>query len=433
MFSESHLNKLAEETGFKKRASKISPKKFIDILLYGSNEEYKSLNQCVTETRDKHNVSISKQGLDQRFNEGSVQFIKALFEKQLREQFSSEISNELLDNFNRVLVKDSTRYDIPEQHREQYPGSGGSASGAGISIQYEFDLKGGKVADINVTPSVRQDSTDALQTKEGIFKKDLVIRDLGYFSLEVFEYICENEAYFLSRLSPNVNVYQAHNGVANMLDYQHLYSQMAGSKQSTIEVDALIGQKKKMPTRLIVYLLPEAIYSERMRKVNRQHQKKGKKTSSAYQEYARFSFYITNIPAKLATANQLMLLYRLRWQIELVFKTWKSIFKVNKLGKMKLDRLLTLLYAKLLWILINWEIVINLKWVYFTKRRKTLSLYKSFQTIKEKFEEIRKELSKDKVQGQKIVRYLAGILNENHWLEKRKNRIGYEDILFKYL
>jgi hypothetical protein len=195
---------LAYETGFKKRTSKLSPKKFIDILLYGSNSEKKSLNQCAVEAKNSHKISISKQGIDNRFNDCSVSFIKAMLEDQIRSQITSEISSELLNKFNCIKIKDSTSYDISSEHMEKYPGSGGSASKAGMKIQFEFDLKSGSVLDLNLTSAIRQDTTDATQTLDGIVKDDLIIRDMGYSVLDVFEQIKKKEAFFISRLEPKV-------------------------------------------------------------------------------------------------------------------------------------------------------------------------------------------------------------------------------------
>ena len=402
-------------------------------MLYGSNEEYKSLNQCAIEVNNTYKQSISKQGIDQRFNTQSVRFIKSLFEEQLKNQITSQISSELLNMFNRMLVKDSTKFDIHEQHKAKYPGSGGSASKAGMCIQLEFDLKNGAVSDLTICPSTRQDSTDAKETKDKIEKDDLIIRDLGYFALDVFEHIEKCEAFFLSRLEPRVLIYQKENGNFTHLSYSELYEHMKELKQSTIEINAFIGEKKKMPVRLIVRLLPEDAYNQRMRRINKLNQKKSRKTSDKYKEYARFSFYITNIPFEKISATQIIDLYRLRWQIELVFKIWKSIFKLEKIGKMKLNRLLSLLYVKLLWILINWEIVVNLKSVFHSVFQKTLSIYKSFQTIKDNFEKFRKELKENKIRGENLIIWMIEILSEKHWLEKRKNRIGYEKIVFMYL
>jgi len=90
-----------------------------------------------------------------------------------------------------------------------YRGSGGSgsASEAGICIQYEFDLKTGKFLDLTLTEAIRNDQQDAGETVENVCENDLIIRDLGYFSMPVLQQINEQKAFFLSRLPSNVLVY----------------------------------------------------------------------------------------------------------------------------------------------------------------------------------------------------------------------------------
>ncbi len=40
-----------------------------------------------------------------------------------------------------------------------------------------------------------------------------------------------------------------------------------------------------------------------------------------------------------------------------MFKIWKSIGEINKVGKMKVERFETSLYGKLIWIALNWHIL----------------------------------------------------------------------------
>ena len=109
---------------------------FIDILLYNvSSQENRSLNQLTVESLSEHGVSISKQGLDKRFNERSVSFVKALLERTLQNQAETlRLNQSWLDIFERIRIKDGTRFEIPEQFQSRFPGSGGSASKAGVCI-----------------------------------------------------------------------------------------------------------------------------------------------------------------------------------------------------------------------------------------------------------------------------------------------------------
>jgi hypothetical protein len=101
-----------------------------------------------------------------------------------------------LSSFNHVRIKDSTKFNVPSNLKSSYKGSGGSGSvsEAGISIQYEFDLKTGKFLDLTITEAIRNDQQDAKETVGDVCKNDLVLRDLGYFSTPVLQKINEKEA-----------------------------------------------------------------------------------------------------------------------------------------------------------------------------------------------------------------------------------------------
>ena len=46
----------------------------------------------------------------------------------------------------------------------------------------------------------------------------------------------------------------------------------------------------------------------------------------------------------------------LRWQIELIFKTWKSNLKIHMTKKVKKERFECQLIAKIIWVVINWRL-----------------------------------------------------------------------------
>jgi hypothetical protein len=52
--------------------------------------------------------------------------------------------------FNYIRIKDSTQFKVPDNMQEYFKGCGGSA--AGMSIQYEYDLKRGKILDFVPAP-----------------------------------------------------------------------------------------------------------------------------------------------------------------------------------------------------------------------------------------------------------------------------------------
>jgi len=128
------------------------------------------------------------------------ELIKLQLSTQLRASIKDKGLNSILQKFSSVRIKDSTRFQIDESLRESYPGSNGGASGAGVHVQFEFDLLNSTVVDLDVTNALKQDNTDAIEKKGQINRGDLIIRDLGYSSTEVFEHIISQGAFFLNRL-----------------------------------------------------------------------------------------------------------------------------------------------------------------------------------------------------------------------------------------
>ena len=103
------------------------------------------------------------------------------------------------------------------------------------------------------------------------------------------------------------------------------------------------------------------------------------------EEYAvrqHFNLYMTNIETEKLPAQAIRNIYRLRWQVELVFKQWKSTYKIDKTHKMKYERWVTLFYARLLLMLIHWTIYHAVKIAKYKQENKILSLSKCLQSLK---------------------------------------------------
>lgn len=388
-----------------------------------------SLNQLSIEAQTGCEVHISKQGLDQRMNEYAVDFLSRLLQKQMADQIFQNLEIGLLQKFNRVRVKDSTKFDIHEQLREWLPGFGGCSSDASACIQYEFDLKSGQVIDLSLTPGNSSDTKDALAKSENIISGDLIIRDLGYFALDVLKKIQKEEACFLSRLNAKTIVYEQLGAMMTELDFGKLYRVMSQNGIHRMEKQVFVGKEERLPARLIIELMPDHVYEQRIRKIKKYNHRKGHKTSTEFLDRSRFNLFITNATEDLLSATTIPLLYKVRWQIELTFKAWKSIYGIQATRKMKFERFLCQLLSKLLIIMINWEIIQTYRnRIYLTEGR-LLSIDKCFKTLKSNAGKFRDLLNKPECCADQLIQWISMIFASKHWLEKRKNKICYEEII----
>ena len=405
------------------------PSVFFDLMMYDvSSGKTKSLNQLAIETMSEHDIGITKQGMDKKFNDHTLSFLKLIIEKQLGIELDQQIDAGWLRSFNRVRIKDGTRFDLPENYKEYLPGSGGSASKAGACIQFEYDLKSGHIINLTLTPANRPDVRAAEDVMDTLEEGDLVIRDLGYYAFASFINIASKGAFFISRLNTKTVVYEMKNGKHKRLDFKTLYFKMQRQQISRIMKDVFIGREAKLPVRLMIELMPEEVYEQRVRKIRKNHKKKGYQTSESHMFMSRFNLFITNVPQAVVPDDVISVLYRIRWQIELIFKIWKSVIGIHYTGKMKYKRWLCTLHFKLLLMIVNWNIIMSQRNQLYKRKGKLLSLNKCFKTLFDNSYHLRVAIQKGIKGITKYIHWIIKILTKNHWLESKNKSMGQEKI-----
>ncbi|MEN6352198.1 MAG: IS4 family transposase [Bacteroidales bacterium] len=248
MFSDKDLQKVAGECGFYKKKSDFMPTMFFDMLLYcASQTEACSLEQASCMVSDKFRLKISKQAIDERFNNHSVVFVKEILKKALEKQLSKVFAPLFLPEFNRIRIKDATRFNVSDRLSNNYPGSGGSkgASNATVCIQFEYDAKSGKILSLDITGGRRNDQTDAKETVTRVDLGDLIIRDLGYYSLPTLTSFDKSGAFFISRFGSKTNAYEIQ--TEEEISFKKLYSTMIKGHISRMEKTIYAGKAERAP------------------------------------------------------------------------------------------------------------------------------------------------------------------------------------------
>ena len=114
--------------------------------------------------------------------------------------------------------------------------------------------------------------------------------------------------------------------------------------ESVIETQALLGCEEKFPARLVAYRLPDEVVNERLRKARKAAGKKGRSITKKTANWLRFGFYVTSVDENDWPAEVIGTIYRIRWRVELIFKSWKSLLghrrvEGNPSGKNQMLRL----------------------------------------------------------------------------------------------
>jgi hypothetical protein len=383
-FNEQLTNAEARETEFVERESKLSGHLFLTVFTFGlSIYGTPSLNDLVGLLNIvAPHLEITRQGLHQRINEHAVAF----FEKMLAWSISLELPRRLTKeiqtlcpHFQRIMILDSTSFQLPPALARYFRGSGGGGSEAAVKILFGYDFKAGQFF-YRLTDGVTHDHLSDCGFLQTIAAGDLEISDLGFFNIAAFAHMNANGAFYLSRLRPDVKVYKRRNGELEEFDLVR-FAQKLRVSQAEIEV-YLKKNEIIIKTRLIIAKVPDEVKAQRLRRLNHISRKKGQTTRKRVKILAGFNLYLTNVPATVLASEHVRTLYGIRWQIELIFKNWKSNFALAKVTGKKPERIKCILYAKLLFIMITTKICTVVRnYVWLTAHRE-LSIFQATKYLK---------------------------------------------------
>ena len=413
-------------TGFIERVRKITPVSMIESILFTNQDPSKvSLNDMAIYHKIHCGIEITRQAISKRFSKAATEFVKLLLAHLLKSNLSVDPEIFTNSNFNRILIKDSSSNQLPENLKDKYPGSGGASSKASVRIQFEYDLKNQEVLELSPSAFNEQDIKNAKETLCNIKKDDLVIRDLGYVSTEVLYGIEEKKAWYISRLGNNYDVYEKQTG--EKIDFNKLEQFMRKHKICTVDKEVFVGANK-YPTRLVIEIVPDPVKAERIRKAKKKSVRKGTKISEKSRARFGLNLFLTNCTQTMISAPEIRKIYGIRWQVELIFKAWKQNIQFHKIKKMDIHRYEFLLYTKLVMVLLTWRLHQSVDTYMFWKDRQRISVLKLYKTINQLNEQVRGIIRGNKDSIIKLTEYMLDI-GKNYLLhDDRKNRINWRNV-----
>jgi hypothetical protein len=275
--------------------------------------------------------------------------------------------------FARVHLADSTGFELPDSLKDTFPGAGGSAAQAGAKIQLVWDYKQSVFTHFALIPWNIPDQKYIDTVVELAQKHDLFLFDLGYFKIKALAKIAAANASFLSRLNHQAMLLEA---VADRVAPVGLADRLAAVGRSLLEQPILIGTKEQVAARLIAARVPEDVVNARRRAARKNAKKKGDTPSQAHLTLLAWSLFITNVPETIWQTTTVLKVYPIRWQVELIFKSWKSYLHLASLKTTKEDSTLCYLYGRMLLILLNYALCPQIRAALWEKKQREMSVLK---------------------------------------------------------
>jgi hypothetical protein len=349
-------NELAHETGFVRRTSKLTGAKFAQALVFGWLSAPQATVQQLAQMAGTVGVAISPQGLDQRFTPAAAHFLARLLDAAVQQLVAAEpVAIPLLQRFaGGVYLLDSSTVVLPDELATLWAGCGGAGlhTAAAAKLQVQVDLLTGVLRG----PVVQDGRThDRAAPQQADFPGEaLRLADLGYFCLEVFTALQEQGCYWLSRLHALVQVFDAQGNELPLVEW------LAARPEARLDLPVTLGAAQRVPARLLAVQVPPEVAEARRQRLREEAKRKGRAVSARRLALATWTLLVTNVPVSWLSLEEALVLVRVRWQMELVFKLWKDQGLLDESRSQKPWRRLCELYAKLLGLVLqHWLLVLT--------------------------------------------------------------------------
>ena len=345
---EEDANRLARETGFLQRQRVLTGALFVQVLVFGWMQHVHSTLAQLVQLVPLHQVKLSAPGLSKRFTQKAAEFLYAVLQRVAQVRLQAEaVEVPLLRRFSAVVVEDSTQILLPAALAWVWQGCGGSGSmsPAQVKAHVRLDLRSGEMQGPRLTDGRVPDTRSPFKEEE-LEADSLYIADLGYFDLSWLKRLAKRrnggKRFFLMRLKQGVVVQTRSK---HRLDLHALLPQQEGQ---VVQRGVLVGVQSQIAARLLMVRVPAEVAEQRRHDLQEDAQDQGREVSEEAWYLAQWTIMISNVPAKRLTLEEMLILLRMRWQIELLFKRWKSINQVDEWRGKGEWRVLCEVYAKLI-------------------------------------------------------------------------------------
>lgn len=315
------LDQLGRDTGAIRRQRKFSGCSLLRTLVLTLLKDPAARREAFVATAAQLGVIVTPRAIAARFDDRLLAFLRKALERTIAQALAaSPRAIPLLEKFTAVTIADSTSISLPDCYRDEFPGCGSRSGGgaAAVKLQVAFELRSGRLSTLVPQGGSTSDAS-ANRPDEPVAVGSLTIRDLGYFDLRWFRRVGQRGAYWISRLQQGTRVYDAAGAALDLV-------REARGHAGRGPVDRLveIGEKERLACRLILLPVPPEVAARRKRKAHERAVKHGRTPSAESLAWCEFTVLVTNCPAELLSWKEVVVLYRSRWQIELMFKLWKS-------------------------------------------------------------------------------------------------------------
>ena len=347
------------ESGFVQRESKLGGAELAQTLVFGWLANPQASLEELAQAAVALGVPISAQGLAQRLSATAAASLQRVLTQAVQQVVQARpVEWRVWQRFSGIYVQDSTTISLPAALAAVWAGCGGGQApgdgSAALKVQVQWELRGGQLSVVQLQSGLTADRA-ALGVLADLPAGALGLSDLGYFSLDRLQAQSQQGSFWLTRVQTGTRLVTEEGQSWAVSDWL--------TKQGTAtRIDQWLrwGATQQVPGRLLAQRVSPAEASARRRHLHAEARRRGQPVSPERLALADWTIYITNVPVAQLSLQEAWVLARVRWQIELLFKLWKSHGQIDEWRSDKPWRILCEVYAKLLGQVVqHWVILVG--------------------------------------------------------------------------
>jgi Transposase DDE domain len=342
--------RLAQDTGFCRRKRQLTGSVCAKTLVFSLLQRHAPSLQDFADFASEHlDVHVSHNAFEQRFNDKAPDFFASLFADALHRCFTARADLlPLLRRFHGVYLRDASVIRLPAALAQLFPGRKGKGGkpAAALKLVLEMEVCTGQFTEAEVIAGLDNEKTSPVAAKP-LPAGSLLLEDMGFLDGERLQEYTLQGVYFLTRVPAWTAFFQKRPRAGGYVRLDVL-RWLGQAKGWHLQREVHVFHKQKMPLRLLAVRVPPEVAEQRRQRVRQEAKQRGRPVSQRKLDLCEWNVLVTNAPAGLISAAEGWEMRRVRWQIELVFRVFKSEGGIEKTQAVSRERVLSELYAKLL-------------------------------------------------------------------------------------
>jgi hypothetical protein len=306
------VNQIGLDTGQSERLRTVTPHRlFLSTVASLSGTKVESIADLLREFNHHNDVTVAYKAFYNRLARlGFTKFMCRMFARlveRLRIQTLAPEGHAAVSRFKDIVIQDGSSFALKKQLRDAFPGRFTATEPAAVELHATYSGFFDEVSCVQIAPD--KEAERQFLPDPSTLKDRLLLADRGYPDVKYFEAVREQGGAFIIRLTRShepwvraawVNGQRA--PLPKPIRLSHFIAQHAGRRMD-LDVEYERDKGKRM-VGFRVIVLPG-----------------NEKTMTRL---------CTNLPRTPFSLDLVSRLYRFRWQIELVFKEWKSYANLHK-------------------------------------------------------------------------------------------------------